>query len=50
MIRGVIRLNSLAQAAVVTSTLRRGNAYANVVADATLREARAAMNMAYGLD
>ena len=35
---------------VVTDTLRRGNAYANVTADATLREARIAMNMDYGLD
>jgi tryptophanyl-tRNA synthetase len=37
-------------AGVVTDTLRRGNAHANVVADATLREARQAMNMNYGLD
>ena len=35
--------------AVVTDTLRRGIEHANVVADATLREARAAMNMDYGL-
>jgi len=35
---------------VVTDTLRRGTATANHVADATLREARAAMNMDYGLD
>jgi tryptophanyl-tRNA synthetase len=34
---------------VVTDTLRRGNAHANIVADATLGEARAAMNMDYGL-
>jgi tryptophanyl-tRNA synthetase len=34
---------------VVTDTLRRGNAHANTVAEATLREARAAMNMDYGL-
>jgi len=34
---------------VVTDVLRRGNAEANKVADATLREARAAMNMDYGL-
>ena len=36
--------------AVVTETLRRGNATANAVAEATLRETRAAMNMGYGLD
>jgi tryptophanyl-tRNA synthetase len=35
--------------AIVTDTLRRGIEHANVVADATLREARAAMNMDYGL-
>jgi tryptophanyl-tRNA synthetase len=35
---------------VVIHTLRRGIATANQVADATLREARAAMNMDYGLD
>jgi tryptophanyl-tRNA synthetase len=35
---------------VVTATLRRGNQEANEVADRTLREARAAMNMAYDLD
>jgi hypothetical protein len=35
---------------IVLDTLRRGIASANVVADATLREARAAMNMDYGLD
>ena len=35
---------------VVIETLRRGNATANDVANATLREARAAMNMDYGLD
>src|SRR5687767_2783602 len=35
--------------AVVTDTLRRGIEHANTVADATLREARAAMNMDYGL-
>jgi tryptophanyl-tRNA synthetase len=34
---------------VVTETLRRGIAEANEVAAATLREARAAMNMDYGL-
>jgi tryptophanyl-tRNA synthetase len=33
----------------VTRILRAGNAYARTVADATLREARAAMNMDYGL-
>lgn len=37
-------------AAVVTDVLRRGIAHANAIADATLREARAAMNMDYGLD
>ena len=37
-------------AAVITDTLRRGNATANAVAEATLRETRAAMNMGYGLD
>jgi len=36
--------------AVVRDTLRRGIATATEVADATLREARAAMNMDYGLD
>ena len=35
--------------ALVADTLRRGIAYANDIADATLREARAAMNMDYGL-
>jgi tryptophanyl-tRNA synthetase len=35
---------------VVTDVLRRGNAEANKVANATLREARAAMNMDYGVD
>src|SRR3954468_17401302 len=35
---------------VVTDVLRRGTAHANAVADATLREARVAMNMDYGLD
>jgi tryptophanyl-tRNA synthetase len=35
---------------VVASVLRRGNAEAGRVADATLREARAAMSMDYGLD
>jgi tryptophanyl-tRNA synthetase len=35
---------------VVVEVLRRGIAQANAVADATLREARAAMNMDYGLD
>jgi tryptophanyl-tRNA synthetase len=35
---------------VVRDTLRRGIAEANRVADATLREARAAMNMGYGID
>jgi tryptophanyl-tRNA synthetase len=35
---------------VVIETLRRGNERANDVADDTLREARAAMNMDYGLD
>src|SRR3954467_15421335 len=35
---------------VVTDALRRGNAHANAVADTTLREARVAMNMDYGLD
>jgi tryptophanyl-tRNA synthetase len=34
---------------VVADVLRRGNATANEVADATLREARAAMNMDYGI-
>jgi tryptophanyl-tRNA synthetase len=34
---------------VVVGTLRRGTAEANAIADATLREARAAMNMDYGL-
>jgi tryptophanyl-tRNA synthetase len=34
---------------VVADTLRRGIAHANVVAEATLREARAAMSMDYGL-
>jgi tryptophanyl-tRNA synthetase len=34
---------------VVADTLRGGIATANRVADATLREARAAMNMDYGL-
>jgi len=33
----------------VTDVLRRGIATANDVADATLREARAAMNMDYGI-
>ena len=36
--------------AVVLDTLRTGNERANEVADSTLREARAAMNMDYGLD
>jgi len=36
-------------AAVVTDVLRRGIAHANAIAEATLREARAAMNMDYGL-
>lgn len=36
-------------AAVVRDTLRSGNEHANRVADETLREVRAAMNMAYGL-
>jgi tryptophanyl-tRNA synthetase len=36
-------------AGVVTATLRRGIAYANQIAEATLNEARAAMNMDYGL-
>lgn len=35
---------------VVRNTLSRGIAEANRAADATLREARAAMNMGYGLD
>jgi tryptophanyl-tRNA synthetase len=35
---------------VVRDTLNRGIAEANRAADATLREARAAMNMGYGLD
>jgi tryptophanyl-tRNA synthetase len=35
---------------VVVATLRRGIAEANAVADATLREARGAMNMSYGLE
>jgi len=35
---------------VVVDTLRTGIATANEVADATLREARAAMNMDYGVD
>jgi len=35
---------------IVRETLRRGIAEANDVADRTLREARAAMNMGYGLD
>jgi tryptophanyl-tRNA synthetase len=35
---------------VVRDTLSRGIAEANRAADATLREARAAMNMGYGLD
>lgn len=35
---------------IVRQTLRRGIAEANSVADRTLREARAAMNMGYGLD
>jgi tryptophanyl-tRNA synthetase len=34
---------------VVIDTLRKGNAAANTVADATLREVRAAMKMDYGL-
>jgi tryptophanyl-tRNA synthetase len=34
---------------VVANVLRRGNAEANSVADATLREARAAMSMDYGV-
>jgi tryptophanyl-tRNA synthetase len=36
--------------AVVRDTLTRGIATAAAVADATLRETRAAMNMGYGLD
>jgi tryptophanyl-tRNA synthetase len=36
-------------ARVVVETLQRGNAEANAVADATLREVRAAMKMDYGL-
>ena len=39
-----------ADPAVVRQTLTRGIAEANRVADATLREARAAMNMGYGID
>jgi tryptophanyl-tRNA synthetase len=35
---------------VVVHALRRGIAQANEIADATLRETRAAMNMDYGLD
>ncbi len=35
---------------IVVETLRLGIAHANAIADATLREARAAMNMDYGLD
>lgn len=35
---------------VVSAVLRRGNAEANKAADATLREARAAMNMDYGVE
>ena len=37
------------ESTVVTDVLRRGIAHANAIADATLREARAAMNMDYGL-
>jgi tryptophanyl-tRNA synthetase len=46
------RRAALAQDArtVVRETLARGIAEANTIADATLREARAAMNMGYGLD
>jgi len=44
------RLQLAQDAQVVTNVLRRGNAEANKVAEATLREARAAMNMDYGLD
>jgi tryptophanyl-tRNA synthetase len=36
--------------AIVTETLRSGIAQANAIAEATLAEARAAMNMDYGLD
>jgi len=36
--------------AVVSDVLRRGHAEANKAADATLREARAAMNMDYGVE
>jgi tryptophanyl-tRNA synthetase len=43
------RLQLAQDAQVVTNVLRRGNAEANKVAEATLREARAAMNMDYGL-
>ena len=43
------RTQFAADAAVVTDALRRGIAHANAIADATLREVRAAMNMAYGL-
>jgi tryptophanyl-tRNA synthetase len=35
---------------IVSSTLRRGIAEANAIADETLRQTRAAMNMGYGLD
>jgi tryptophanyl-tRNA synthetase len=35
---------------VVADTLRKGIAEANAVADRTLRQTRAAMNMGYGLD
>jgi tryptophanyl-tRNA synthetase len=44
------RLQLAGDRQVVSDFLRRGNAEANRVADATLREARAAMNMDYELD
>jgi tryptophanyl-tRNA synthetase len=44
------RLELAQDAAVVSDALRRGNAEANLVADATLRESRAEMNMDYGVD
>jgi hypothetical protein len=34
----------------VTHTLRRGIGEANRIADETLRQTRAAMNMGYGID
>lgn len=43
------RLQFARQPDLVTAVLRTGNAYARAVADATLREARAAMNMDYGI-